>query len=217
MLALLGLGSVGCAATDDESDGTTAAEDVGVDDDSATAPTGSSTNPEADGPASEAMLEDLASLFPAPDNDPGMLVAFTASTLPSGYEISRASAESPNFMSIELSNLDQDAISVIWGEELRAFDSIAESADESESIQVGDQPARLFTFDTASGGGPAVLWQTDTEVPLLVIGTPNVATDAVLAVADGVTAISQDEFIALAEQLAIERLEREIQQDLEGG
>lgn len=183
--------------------------------DSTTAP----TEPELADEADNGSI--LNGLTPNTGLDSGLIgsetIAFSPNVIPIDYEITRASAASADFMSVELANDDDDSITVIWGAELTGFDEIADADEASESVQIGDSPAQLFTFSSSSGAGPAVIWQGPSDTPVLVIGSPDVEPDTVLAVADGVTETTQDEFIELAGRLALERLERDIQAELGGG
>lgn len=171
---------------------------------------------EADpGERAVSMIEDLrndaAPEAVAPDEDP---IAFAPGYVPPGFEINRASAASPEFMSIELAD-DVHSLTLIWGEELRDFEETAQTDPTGEDAEVQGQPARLFSLGTTSVAVPAVLWRSPNDTPVLVVGTPGMEVDVLMDVANGVVETTPDEFILLAARLAEQRLEREL--DVAGG
>lgn len=160
------------------------------------------------------ILDDLrSSALNVTDDGPLETVAYAPIVVPADYAVTRASASSAEFMSIELTDADS-SISLMWGNELSGFELIAEADPASFAVDVGGESGQAFTFASDAGAGPAVLWNSSSGTPVLVIGSPDVAVEVVLDVANGVTETSQDEFIDLAGRLAMARLEGEIETDL---
>lgn len=139
----------------------------------------------------------------APQVDPP---AFLPTWVPDGFEITRASAASPDFMSILLSATDTEnpaTASLIWGDELSAFESLADQDPDSQQVEVHETTGTLFTFASDDDSvGPALFWRAQPDVPVLVIGSADFSSDEIEQIAAGVERTTQQEFVDLAIALA---------------
>lgn len=152
-------------------------------------------------------LDELEPETVSPEVDPS---AYQPTWLPEGFSILRASAASPDFMSIEVGATDPDdaaTASVIWGDELVDFEVLAQSDPAGKSQTIRGSVGTLFTFaSTEDSVGPALIWREPSGLPVLVVGSPETTSDEVVAIANGVEEITQQEFLDLAIALAEERL-----------
>lgn len=119
-------------------------------------------------------------------------------------------------MSIEIAGPDTETASLIWGDELVDFEILAQSDPEGAPATVRSTDATVFTFgSTEESVGPAIIWREPSGIPVVVIGSSELTTDDITKIADGITEITQQEFIDLALELAEARL-AEIEAEADG-